>query len=68
MIEIKNSYGLHASTLPNKESLFGEFGGKIAHPELAKALDELEAGFHEIIKEDDFITSRRKTTHFRGWI
>ena len=60
MIEIKNSYGLHASTLPNKEGLFGEFGGKIGHPELAKALDELETGFHGIINEQDFIAEMKR--------
>ena len=60
MTEIKNSYGLHASTLPNKEGLIGEFGGKIGHPELAKALDELEVGFREIINNDEFIAEMKR--------
>ena len=60
MTEIKNSYGLHASTLPNKEGLIGEFGGKIGHPELAKALDELEVGFREIINNNEFIAEMKR--------
>lgn len=60
MTEIKNSYGLHASTLPNKEGLIGEFGGKIGHPELAKALDELEVGFREIINNNEFIDEMKR--------
>lgn len=60
MTEIINNYGLHASTLPSKEGLFGEFGGKIDHPALAKALDELEVGFREIIKNDDFISEMKR--------
>ena len=59
MTELKSDYGLHETTLPDKEGLFGEFGGKIDHPQLAKALDELEAGFHEIIKEADFIAEMK---------
>ena len=48
-------YGLHQLLLPNNDGLYGEFGGKIGHPELAKAMDEIEAGFLEIIKDQDFI-------------
>lgn len=59
MTELKSDYGLHEITLPDKEGLFGEFGGKIDHPQLAKALDELEAGFREIIKEADFIAEMK---------
>ena len=51
-----SSYGLHHSILPNNEGLYGEFGGKIGHPELAKAMDEIEKGFREIIKDEDFVT------------
>ncbi len=51
-------YGLHQSTLPNAEGLYGEFGGKIGHPQLAKAMDEIEQGFREIIQEQDFIDER----------
>lgn len=60
MTHIKDSYGLHASTLPDTQGLYGEFGGKISHPELARALDELETGFREIIKNDDFIAEMKR--------
>nr|WP_317199568.1 tryptophan synthase subunit beta [uncultured Psychrobacter sp.] len=50
-----DSYGLHQLLLPSSDGLYGEFGGKIGHPELAKAMEEIEVGFREIIKEDDFI-------------
>ena len=53
-------YGLHQSILPNSEGLYGEFGGKIAHPELAKAMSEIETGFREIIKDDDFIKEMKR--------
>lgn len=53
-------YGLHQSILPNNDGLYGEFGGKIAHPELAKAMSEIEAGFREIIKNDDFIKEMKR--------
>ena len=53
-------YGLHKSILPNNEGLYGEFGGKIAHPELAKAMSEIETGFREIIKNDDFIAEMQR--------
>ncbi len=49
-----STYGLHQLLLPNNDGLYGEFGGKIGHPELAKAMDEIEAGFREIIKDKDF--------------
>ena len=54
------SYGLHQSILPNNEGLYGEFGGKIAHPELAKAMSEIEAGFRDFIKNDDFIKEMKR--------
>lgn len=54
------SYGLHQSILPNNEGLYGEFGGKIAHPELAKAMSEIETGFRDIIKNDDFIKEMKR--------
>ena len=54
------SYGLHQSILPHNEGLYGEFGGKIAHPELAKAMSEIEAGFRDIIKNDDFIKEMKR--------
>ena len=53
-------YGLHQSILPNSEGLYGEFGGKIAHPELAKAMAEIEVGFREITKDDDFIAEMKR--------
>ncbi len=42
-----DSYGLHQSILPSSEGLYGEFGGKIGHPELAKAMEEIEEGLSE---------------------
>ena len=53
-------YGLHQSILPNDDGLYGEFGGKIGHPELAKAMSEIETGFREIIKNDDFIAEMQR--------
>ena len=53
-------YGLHQSILPNNDGLYGEFGGKIGHPELAKAMAEIEVGFREIIKNDDFISEMKR--------
>ncbi|WP_201580784.1 tryptophan synthase subunit beta [Psychrobacter glacincola] len=53
-------YGLHQSILPNNDGLYGEFGGKIGHPELAKAMAEIELGFREIIKDDDFIAEMKR--------
>ncbi|PIE48111.1 MAG: tryptophan synthase subunit beta [Gammaproteobacteria bacterium] len=53
-------YGLHASTLPDENGLFGEFGGKIGHPQLAIAMDEIEKGFHEIIADEDFIKEMKR--------
>ena len=53
-------YGLHQSILPNNDGLYGEFGGKIGHPELAKAMSEIEVGFREIIKDDDFIAEMKR--------
>lgn len=58
--ETANSYGLHQSILPNIDGLYGEFGGKIGHPELAKAMTEIEIGFREIIKADDFIAEMKR--------
>ena len=55
-----NSYGLHQLLLPSDDGLYGEFGGKIGHPELAKAMDEIEAGFREIIKDQDFIDEMKR--------
>jgi tryptophan synthase beta chain len=54
------SYGLHQSILPISDGLYGEFGGKIGHPGLAKAMDEIEVGFREIIKDEDFIAEMKR--------
>lgn len=48
-------YGLNDNVLPSATGFFGEYGGKIDHPALAKAMDEIEAGFHEIVKDKSFI-------------
>jgi len=50
-----DTYGLHESILPSLEGLYGEFGGKIEHPELAIAMEEIEKGFRTIIQDEDFI-------------
>ncbi len=55
-----STYGLHHLLLPNNDGLYGEFGGKIGHPELAKAMEEIEVGFREITKEDDFIVEMKR--------
>ena len=57
---ISAGYGLHQSILPNDDGLYGEFGGKIGHPELAKAMAEIEAGFREIIKDEGFIAEMKR--------
>ncbi|HAM61677.1 MAG TPA: tryptophan synthase subunit beta, partial [Psychrobacter sp.] len=60
-----NTYGLHDSILPSLDGLYGEYGGKIEHPELAKAMEEIETGFRAIIKDDDFVNemSRLRQTY-----
>lgn len=55
-----NKYGLHHSIMPSDEGLYGEYGGKIGHPDLAKAMHEIEVGFREIIKEPDFINEMQR--------
>jgi len=55
-----NKYGLHHSIIPSDEGLYGEYGGKIGHPDLAKAMQEIEVGFREIIKEPDFINEMQR--------
>ena len=57
---IAAGYGLHQSILPNDDGLYGEFGGKIGHPELAKAMNEIEVGFREIIKDEGFIAEMKR--------
>ena len=46
---------LNALILPDADGNFGKHGGKIDHPELAKALAEIEQGFHQIIQDNEFI-------------
>ncbi len=53
-------YGLHKSTLPNADGNYGEFGGKIQHPTLAKHLQEIEDAFHKIIKDESFISEMKR--------
>ena len=55
-----DNYELHHTILPSSDGLYGEFGGKTAHPELAKAMDEIEKGFREIIKDEDFIKEMKR--------
>lgn len=50
-----SKYGLSDIVLPNAMGFFGEYGGDIEHPDLYKAMKEIEAGFREIIQEKDFI-------------
>ena len=47
--------GLNPLILPDENGMFGEFGGKIEQPELKKALQEIEDGFHAMIKDPDFL-------------
>lgn len=46
---------LHPSIQPDSNGLFGEFGGKINHPALQKALQEIEDGFHAMINDEEFL-------------
>ena len=55
-----NKYGLHHSIMPSDEGLYGEYGGKIGHPDLAKAMQEIEVGFREIIREPAFINEMQR--------
>lgn len=48
-------YGLNDKVKPNEHGMFGEFGGKIGHPELAKAMQQVEDGFHQMIADDSFV-------------
>lgn len=51
----KANYGLNVKAKPNEQGFFGEFGGKIEYPELAKAMQALEDGFHAMIQDPEFI-------------
>lgn len=49
-------YGLNTQVQPNQDGLFGEFGGKIGHPALAQAMQEIEDGFKAMIADEQFLT------------
>lgn len=51
---------LNSLVTPDSNGNFGQHGGKIGHPALAKALEELEKGFHSIIGDTDFITEMKR--------
>ncbi|UJF24370.1 tryptophan synthase subunit beta [Suttonella sp. R2A3] len=47
--------GLSAQIIPDSQGFFGAHGGKIEHPDLAKAMDEVSAGFQAMIADPTFI-------------
>ncbi|MFW2178179.1 MULTISPECIES: tryptophan synthase subunit beta [unclassified Moraxella] len=49
------TYGLNPRVKPDTQGNFGEFGGKINHPDLAKAMQEIEDGFHAMIADPEFV-------------
>ena len=51
---------LNPLILPDQNGNFGQHGGRIGHPALAQALAELEAGFHSIIRDTDFISEMKR--------
>ena len=51
---------LNPLILPDQNGNFGQYGGRIGHPALAQALAELEAGFHSIIRDADFISEMKR--------
>ena len=51
---------LNPLILPDQNGNFGQHGGRIGHPALAQALAELEAGFHSINREADFISEMKR--------
>ena len=51
---------LNPIILPDQNGNFGQHGGRIGHPALAQALAELEAGFHSIIRDADFISEMKR--------
>lgn len=60
-------YGINDKIRPDLAGLIGEFGGKIGHPGLAKALQEIEDGFHAMIAEPDFVEQIMKLQqHYVG--
>ncbi len=60
-------YGINDKIRPDLAGMIGEFGGKIGHPGLAKALQEIEDGFHAMIAEPDFVEQIMKLQqHYVG--
>ena len=51
---------LNPLILPDQNGNFGQHGGRIGHPALAQALAELEAGFHSIIRDANFISEMKR--------
>ena len=51
---------LNPLILPDQNGNFGQHGGRIGHPALAQALADLEAGFHSIIRDADFISEMKR--------
>ncbi len=51
---------LNRLVTPDSNGNFGQHGGKIGHPALAKALEELEKGFHSIIGDAEFIAEMKR--------
>lgn len=51
---------LNPLILPDQNGNFGQHGGRIGHPALAQALAKLEAGFHSIIRDADFISEMKR--------
>lgn len=45
---------LNRLVLPNESGFFGRHGGKIEHPALAQAMNEVENAFRQIIKDETF--------------
>ncbi len=52
--------GLNAWVRPDDQGFFGDYGGKIEHPALQVALAQLEAGFHEIIRDKEFCAEMQR--------
>lgn len=51
---------LNSLVTPDHLGNFGQHGGKIAHPALAKALEEIEQGFRQIIDDPEFLAEMKR--------
>lgn len=51
---------LNPLVTPDHLGNFGQHGGKIAHPALAKALEEIEQGFRQIIDDPEFLAEMKR--------